>query len=146
MPQAAQNVSTDFALTNQLVRALRALDSHQNDEEFSAAYDLVGDLVTALSRTESVSAHAALARAAALICDLDLLKSSLPKKLFDKCYFQQTWNRMLRLAWQSLFFLEEEFGTTAEASGLDYFAPMESAKELFPDMDRLAAVELAEAA
>src|ERR1700733_8446677 len=91
MPQAAQNVSTDFALTNQLVRALRALDSHQNDEEVSAAYDLVGDLVTALSRTESVSAHAALARAAALICDLDLLKSSLPKKLFDKCYFQQTW-------------------------------------------------------
>src|ERR1700754_3402582 len=100
MLQATSKTSTDYALTNQLIRALRALDSHQNEKEFRASYDLVTDLVTTLSRTEPVSAHAALARAAALIGDLDFLQHSLPKKLFERCDFQQTWNRMLRLAWQ----------------------------------------------
>jgi hypothetical protein len=45
-----------------------------------------------------------------------------------------------------LFFLENEFCTTAAASGLDYFAALAAARELFPDIDTPAAVELAEAA
>jgi hypothetical protein len=146
MLQAANKLSTDFTLTTQLTRALSALDSDQKEKEWAASYDLVGDLVTALSRVEAVSAHAALARAAALIGDLDLLQHKLPQKLFEKYDFQQEWNRILRLAWQSVFFLEDEFCTTAEASGLDHFAPMRLVRNLFPGLDRPDAVELAEAA
>jgi hypothetical protein len=50
------------------------------------------------------------------------------------------------VAWQSLFFLEDEFCSTAESVGLNYFAPMRLARDLFPGMDRAVAVELAEAA
>jgi hypothetical protein len=142
----ATKISTDFTLTTQLTRALRALDSDQAEKEWAASYDLVGDLVTALSRVEAVSAHGALARAAALIGDLDLLRSNIPEKLFADYKFQQRWNRILRLAWQSVFFLEDEFCTTAEASGFDHFAPMRLARNLFPGLDRPDAVELAEAA
>jgi hypothetical protein len=142
MLQAANKLSTDFTLTTQLTRALSALDS----EEWAASHDLAGDLVTALSRVEAISAHAALARAAALIGDLDALQHKLPQKLFEKYDFQQEWNRILRLAWQSVFFLEDEFCTTAEASGLDHFAPMRLARNLFPGLDRPDAVEVAEAA
>jgi predicted solute-binding protein len=142
----ATKSSTDFTLTSQLTRALRTLVNDQKEKEWAASYDLVGDTVTALSRTESVSAHAALARAAALIGDLNALQHKLPKKLFEKYDFQQEWNRILRLAWQSVFFLEDEFCITAVASGLDHFAPMYPACGLFPGLDRPAAVELAEAA
>jgi hypothetical protein len=147
MLQATQNVSTDFTLTNQLTRALRILGSDRNDKEWTAAYDLTGDMVTALSRVEAVSAHAALARAAALIGDLDAFRHNhIRENLLSDCNFQQTWNRILRLAWQSVFFLEDEFCTTAAAHGLDHFAPMHLACKLFPGLDRPAEVEMAQAA
>ena len=146
MQQATSNISTDFTLTTQLTRALSALENHQTNEEAGQAYDLVGDLVTALSRVDAVSAHGALARAAALIGDLDDLRSNIPEKLFGDYKFQQKWKRILRLAWQSVFFLEDDICTTAEASGFDFFAPMHLARNLFPGLDRPDAVELAEAA
>jgi hypothetical protein len=49
-------------------------------------------------------------------------------------------------ALQSLFFLEEEFLTTAEEAGLDHFAPLAAARKLFPGLDRPAAADLAQAA
>jgi hypothetical protein len=146
MLQATQNVSTDYALANQLTRALRVLENHQTDEEAGQAYCLVKDLVTALSRVESISAHAALARSAALIGDLYALVDVMPKDVKTDLRIHDIKNRAFRLAWQSLFFLEDEFLTTAESAGLDYFAPMRIARALFPGMDRPDAVELAEAA
>jgi hypothetical protein len=137
--------STDFALTNQLIRALRALDNHKTWEEFHQSYGLVKDLVAALSRVESVSAHAALARAAALVCDLCFLYDHL-KNADAGADIRETWDRVMRLAFQNVFFLEDEFCTTTEACGLEYFAPKDFARKLFPGFDRLAAVELAEAA
>ena len=144
MLQATSNISTDFTLTNQLTRALHLLENHRTSEEFRRYYDLVKDLVTALSRVESVSAHGALARAAALVCDLCVLHDD--SKNADGAHDADTWDRVMRLAFQNVFFLEDEFCTTAEASGLGYLAPMRCARDLFPGMDRLAAVELADAA
>jgi hypothetical protein len=145
MLQATQNASTDYALTTQLTRAIATLENHETWEEFHQSYGLVKDLVAALSRVESVSAHAALARAAALVGDLCCLYEDL--KNADVCAdLGDTWDRVMRLAWQSVFFLEDEFCTTAEAAGLGYFAPLSAARKLFPGMDRPAAVALAEAA
>jgi hypothetical protein len=64
------NISADYELTRQLVRALAALENNEDSEEFGVRYDLVQDIVTALSQIEVTGTRAALARAAALITDL----------------------------------------------------------------------------
>ena len=51
MLQATSKTSIDFTLANQLTRALREMKSHQNEKEWAAAYDLTGDMVTALDCT-----------------------------------------------------------------------------------------------
>lgn len=135
---AATKNSVDFALTQQLVGAIRVFENHDSvAEEYNRRYDCVNDLVTSLSRVEPVDSHAALARSAALISDLCILSDELREANVSD-HFRKRLERSLRLAWQSLFFLENEFGVTAEASGFEHFAPVNEARKLFPTCERLS--------
>jgi hypothetical protein len=145
------NISADYELTRQLVRSLTAfkntIENDEGDTKFGIAYDQVQDLVTALSRVEVASTRAALARAAALIADLHLYFDDFtvaPKE--RDLAAERLQGRIMRLAWQSLFHLEDDIGATVEAEGFGELARGCEARELFPCLDRLNAVELAEAA
>lgn len=132
--------SVDFALTRQLIGAIRVFENG-GAEEYNRTYDCVDDLVNALSRVEPVDSHAALARSAALIGDLCVLSDEL-READVSDYLRERLERARRLAWQSLFFLEDKFGVTAEASGFEHFAQVGEARKLFPTCERLAPVEL----
>lgn len=131
----ATNNSVDAALTQQLVRAISVFN-HGAAEEYNRTYDCVNDLVSSLSRVEPVDSHAALARSAALIGDLSILSDELRAANVPE-HFKERLERALRLAWQSLLFLETEFDMTAEASGFEHFASVNEARKLFPTCERL---------
>jgi hypothetical protein len=147
----ATKSSADYELTRQLVRSLDAfkntIENDEGDTKFGIAYDQVQDLVTALSRVEVASTRAALARAAALVADLNRYFDDFTVQAKERdLVAERLRGRIMRLAWQSLFHLEDDIGTSVEAEGFGELARHVEARGLFPCLDRLNAVELLQAA
>jgi hypothetical protein len=141
--KATVNPITSNDIANQIVIALR---SHCAQPP-GLGGRRIPELVTALSHlAHEDSTYAALARAAALVGDIYSIWELLSDEVVEGFEARALLTRVLRLAWLQLFFVESYWGQTAADHHLDYFAPIECARELFPHLDVPAATELAQAA